>query len=832
MANIDLVSMNLRRIGLRLILGIAIGVAAAAEPLDSLDCFSLFPRSPDQFLTLDFPECRQPLAPRFTRNPLMFEENLGQHDAQVKFSCRAPGCDLFLTATESVFVFFECPKPLHRRTPPFSMSEPPMSAKRQAPSPARVLRMGFSAANPNPSISGDDRLRASLNYYIGNNPSRWRTNISTFEKVRYREIYPGVDLEYYGNEGRIEYDFIVVPSGNPARIALTLEGADKVEVNDQGDLLVSIGAQQVRWLKPAVYQEINGKRVEIAGRYRVESASRGENSQIIHFDLPKYNLALALVIDPVLVYSTYFGGSGGGDPRDFAYGIASDPEGNTYVTGSTRSSDFPVRNAIQNFHGGGGLDAFGAKFSPEGELLYSTYLGGSGDENGGLGGAIATDKAGSAYITGSTESEDFPVLHPFQLTYAGRGDVFVAKLSSDGLLVYSTYLGGPGIESPNAIAVDGAGNSYIGGTAHLQFPVYHALFATNSGGGDAFVAKLAPAGDALIYSTYLGTTSADGVTGLAVDANGNAYISGYAGGTNFPVRNALQPIHAGESFDGFISKISSDGSELLFSTYFGGSGYDQATRLALLPSGDICVAFTVGYNNSPSSDFPLLNALRTRAAGFDEIGLVRLKGDGSAIVFSTLFGGNGEDDPSGIGTDAQGNILLTGETTSTDFPVTNALQNVRSNARTSFITTVASDGSRILFSTFFEPPASPTGTASILGATMDLAGNIYFCGYTDAVDLPVVNSFQSDFAGGFDGFVGKLAGWMEGPKITVSLSGTSIVVAWPASAETSFVLESSESLGMAAKWQPEATDPILIGDQRFVTSDASDRLRFYRLSKR
>src|SRR5437588_748149 len=464
-------------------------------------------------------ETRPHIAEAYGRLPLSFEANRGQADPQVRFLARGPQQTLFLTSTEAVQV-------VTRPAPPGSEPPAPRNAKPRGSATGTVLRMSFAGANQAARVTGLEELPGKAHYFIGNNPAQWRPNVPTYAKVRYDDLYPGIDLIYDGTQRHLEYDFVVRPGADPHRIALRLQGDDRLEVDSQGDLVLHTAAGVIRQRKPAIYQEIGAVRKEIPGGYVLSGA------QQIGFQVAAYDATRPLVIDPVLVYSTYLEGS----VDDYGYGIAVDGSGNAYVTGYTVSTDFPTTAGAFQTTARGNNDAFVAKINPSGSaLVYSTYLGGNAND---YGYAIAVDGSGNAYVTGSTTSPDFPTTAgAFQTTPSGNNDAFVAKINPSGsALVYSTYLGGNANDYGYGIAVDGSGNAYVtGSTTSPDFPTTAGAFQTTpSGNNDAFVAKINPSGSALVYSTSLpGNPNADRY-GIAVDGSGNAYVTGSTTSPDFP----------------------------------------------------------------------------------------------------------------------------------------------------------------------------------------------------------------------------------------------------------------------------------------------------------
>ncbi|MEK6285677.1 MAG: SBBP repeat-containing protein [Acidobacteriota bacterium] len=465
--------------------------------------------------------------------PMSFEANDGQTDSRVKFISRWGGQTLFLTSTEAVFRLEgpnQTPAPEGRPT----LSVDASSARRSpVESTNSVLRMKLVGGNTSAKVTGLDKLPGKSNYFIGNDPKKWRTNVPNYAKVKYEQVYPGVDLVYYGNQRQLEYDLIVAPGADPNRIRLTFEGAQKMRIDEAGDLVLSTTAGETRQRSPIVYQELNKKRERVRAGY----AKQGENE--VAFELGRYDASRPLVIDPVLVYSTYLGGSFG----ESGNSIAVDPAGFAYITGFTNSNDFPTANPLQpnnaSFCCAG--DVFVTKLNAAGSaLVYSTYIGGGETDQAS---AIAVDPFGNAYVTGTTSSTDFPTANAFSPNLAGvANDAFVAKLNSAGsAFVYSTYLGGSLGETATSIAVDASGNAYVtGSTGSTDFPTSNPLQGNISAGSDGFITKFNATGTSLVYSTYLGGVGADSGNGIAVDATGNAYVAGTTSSPDFPLVNPVQ----------------------------------------------------------------------------------------------------------------------------------------------------------------------------------------------------------------------------------------------------------------------------------------------------
>jgi hypothetical protein len=500
--------------------------------------------------------------------------------------------------------------------------------------------MSLAGANPAATVTGLEELPGTRNYLIGNDPAKWRTNVPTYAKVKYQSVYPGIDLVYYGNPQHLEYDFLVAPGADPSAIALKVSALSPsagerglpLHIDPNGDLVMQASEYEVRLHKPVVYQTgEDSARHFVDGRYRVTRDGQ------VTFAVAAYDPGKLLVIDPVLTYSTYLGGSAQELFQLFS-GIAVDAAGHAYVTGNTASTDFPTASPLQPVSSGV-IDAFVAKLTPDGSaLVYSTYLGGSGTEFS-LG--IAVNTAGHASVTGYTESTDFPTASPLQPVLGGREDAFVAKLTPDGsALVYSTYLGGNGGDQGHGIAVDAAGHAYVtGSTVSTDFPTANPLQAGSGGFGfaDAFVAKLTSDGSALVYSTYLGGSGGDSSSGIAVDAAGSAYVTGSTVSTDFPTANPLQPVFGGGFADAFVAKLTPDGSALVFSTYLGGSGGDSSFGIAVDAAGSAYVTGPTG-----STDFPTVGPVQPVFGGVADAFVTKIGSETIPSIFYEIVSRNSD----------------------------------------------------------------------------------------------------------------------------------------------------------------------------------------------
>jgi len=745
------------RIGLLtalLTLGSGLLVAATTDPGQPLGALDQTARPVQLSAAPDSSQAR--VQADYGKLPYTFQTNGGQVDAAVKFLARGPGYSLFLTPGEAVLSLRtgqpQAPAQHRPGAGPAPRVDPTPTA---AAVPPAVLRLSLVGANPAALIRGEAPLLGTVNYLRGRDPAAWRTGLSTYAKVRYESVYPGIDLVYYGHEGELEYDLVLAPGADPKVIALAFDGADALRLDASGNLVLTFQGGELVQQAPRVYQEANGERTLIPSRYLL-----ADNQQVA-LALGDYDTTRTLVIDPVLSYSTYLGGTG----VDRINGIAVDAAGNTYVTGQTWSDDFPTTtDAVQPAPAPGSLiqDAFVAKLDPTGAtLLYATYLGGNAYD---VADSIAVDAAGNAYVVGATGSADFPLQNALQPAHAGGFDLFVAKLNPTGSeLVYSTYLGGSTNETiteigGSSIAVDNTGSAYVtGGSDSVDFPTYRAQQATLAGAGpDAVVAKLNPAGTALVYSTYLGGTDYDEAAGIAVDAAGNAYVHGITSSTDFPTTSgALQPTANG-SFDAFVAKLNSTGSALVYATYLGGSADEQGLGIALNGAGH---AYLSG--NTTSTNFPTRNPLQSKLGGSatnnpPDAYVAQLDAAGSALVYATYLGGSGWEWGSNIAVDATGSAVVTGDSGSPDFPTKSPLMPVpQGDVMDAFVTQLDATGATLIFSSHLG--VSGPGDTSGRGVGLDAAGNLYVAGQTGAGFPTTGGALQPDFGGLNDGFIVKIA---------------------------------------------------------------------------
>ncbi|TMI83619.1 MAG: hypothetical protein E6H04_02545, partial [Bacillati bacterium ANGP1] len=622
---------------------------------------------PHGLITKDADKPRQP-DPTYAALPLSFEANRGQTDPQVRFLARVGRHVFFLTSTETVLVF----------TPPKGPGRANGQRASRAPGQpedrlATVLRMRFAGANPTPLVTGVEQLPGKANYLIGNHPANWLTHVPLYARVLYENLYPGIDLRFYGaprgdqtgagraHGGQLEYDFVVHPGADPGIIGLEFQGAQALDVTAQGDLVLHLpGGAMVQQQKPRLYQETDGARRNIVGRFVRKTTHQ------VGFQVGAYDRRKPLVIDPAyLGYSTYL--RGGND--DGGNGIAVDARGNAYVTGDTNPIEFPTTSDRFQRENKGFSEAFVTKLNADGSaLIYSTYLGGTMDDTGS---AIAADADGNAYVTGTTFSNDFPTTQDaVQPSLRGHSNAFVTKLNADGsALVYSTYLGGSDLDYGYGIAVGPSGSAYVtGGTHSANFPVARAFQRTFGGMEDAFVTKLSADGSTLVYSTYLGGLLQDEGHGVAVstapDGSEYAFVTGITASADF----ALTPATAYQTArngiqDAFVTVLRPNGAALVYSTYLGGTGLTTASGIAVDGLGKAYITGATTSHNFPVKPNPGAYQAATNG-GYDAfVAKVNPSAAGpDSLVYATYLGGTLNDYGSAIAVDGSGNAYVTGYT--------------------------------------------------------------------------------------------------------------------------------------------------------------------------
>ncbi len=708
------------------------------------------------------------------KSNIYFEANRGQIDEQAKFISRgAGGYTLFLAASEAVYVLPMAEDNQQRRVESreSEIEDRIQNSKSKSEnSKAFALRMQFVGANPAAQISGADELATKANYFKGNDSSGWLTDVPTFSRVRYREVYPDIDLEFYGNaENKSEYDFIVAPNADASIIELDFTGANQVEIDQTtGELLIHTVAGTIKQTKPFSYQESNNSKREIESGYEKSGATS------VRFRVGEYDRTRPLVIDPALgnlAFSTFLGGAGSDNGSD----IKVDAAGNVYVAGVTNADLFPTTSGVYDTtFNGGGSDIFVTKMSADGSsLIYSTYLGGNDSDECF---SVAVDATGSVFLAGDTRSVNFPTT-PGAFDTAVTGgtfDVVVVKLNATGnQLIYSTFIGNSGYELGLDIAVDSTGNAFVTGyTNDSAFPTTAGAYDTSYNGGsfDVYVSKLNSSGTALIYSTLLGGDASDFSQGVAIDNVGNAVITGSTNGgtTVLPTTAGAYDTTFGGSIDAFVAKFNSAGNGLVFSTFLGGTSNDLGNAVALDQLGNVYVT-----GNTASADFSITFGAYDQTYGgsgnFD-IFVTKISAAGGSLSYSTYISGNSTENGNDIVVDTFGAAYIVGSGGS-DFPTTsNAFDPIGSGFVDAVVSKLNPAGSGLSYSTFLG--GSSVDTAN--GIALDSANNVYVAGFTNSAGFPTTaNAFQTEWAGANDAFVAKLGNFAITGK-TVDVTGASV----------------------------------------------------------
>ena len=657
--------------------------------------------------------------------PLHFEANQGQTDAAVKFLSRGRGYTMFLTSTETVVALSRS------------------SSKTDAVSPGEraVVRMAWKGADPKVRVTGLEQLPGKSNYLIGGDRSQWRTDIASFGKVHYENLYPGINLVFYGNQKQLEYDFVVAPGADPNAIRLSFAGEQRLNIDKQGNLVIRAGREKLVQKAPLVYQEVNGTRQQIAGSYVKKGAHE------VGFQVASYDAGKTLYIDPVFTFSTFLGGSG----YDYAKAVAVDSSNNIYVTGYTSSTDFPGATT----RAGTDYDVFVVKLGPTGTLAYSTYVGTSNTQDKGY--AIAVDSSGNAFVTGETSHPGsgvaFPVVNGFTTTPSDGAIVF--KLNSAGTsILYSTILQSGSSAVGYGIAILGS-NAYICGGGAINtsmFPNWPTAgtYSTHTGGTagmyDAFIVKIDTAATgttSLTYATRYGGTGWEYAYAVAVDSSGNAYVTGETDNNSTLSRQVL------------VAKFDSTGTPV-YGTYFGGSADSYGYGIAVDSSNNAYLAGKTSATNFPTT----AGVYQAAYAGVGDAFVAKLNAAGDTLVYATYLGGaSSSETVHGIVLDSTGNAYLAGETDSSNFPTTtDAMQATKASSNTdAFVTVLNSTGTTLLYSSFLGGTGNVGGGDKAYGIAVDGNGDVIVVGQTDSSDFPVSSAYQGTHGAGlFDGFVAKI----------------------------------------------------------------------------
>lgn len=715
------------------------------------------------------------IAANFGSLPLSFEPNLGQTDPQVKFLSRNSHYNLFLTSNEAVFTL-PVTSAKDARAQVIATKTGTMS-----PSSVAVMRLRLLGAGVAPQVDGLTPLGGHSNYFHGSDASQWVRDVPQYAQVNYRGIYPGVDLTFYGQERQLEFDFVVKPGADPAKVALGIAGATKIQTDAAGDLLIMSAGGDLRLHKPVAYQQLGDTKQPVDARFVVKGTE-------VALSVGKYDHGRELVIDPIVSYSTYKGGGG----EDQASSVTVDASGNAYITGEAGDNTFPHTTATT--FAGGLHDAFLVKLGPTGAQLYSTLFGGAGDDSGN---GIALDGT-SVYVAGGTKSINFPgVTGKFQTLPAGPLNAFVAKFDAGtGTLTFATYLGGSTSDAAEGIAADSTGQVYVvGQTQSTNFPTLNAFQPTFGGNFDAFVTVLNPTfTPPLVYSTYLGGTAADVGAAIALDGNKKIYVTGNTAGS-FPVTGGVFQGTSGGVDDAFVAKLDptlSGTASLIYATYLGGSGEDVANGIAVDPA----TGFAYVTGTTASSNFPLQGAAFGALKGSQDAFVTELNATATApLKFSTYLGGTGTEVAVAIALDGSKNVYVTGQTSSTDFPTASATQASSGGGLDAFVSEFNPSGNALVFSTYLGGSGSEDvpGAGVLGGIAVDSSNNILVVGDTNSTNFPTTSALQSTNGGGIDAFITKYAPSTSGGTFTVSAGALSSTAIALGSSATSTVTVTSVS---------------------------------------
>ena len=707
--------------------------------------------------------------------PLRFEPNRGQTDAEVDFVARGRDSTLFLTGGDAVLSL-------------------------QRDERTYVTRMHLAMGNTRAAATGEHPQTGRSSYFRGKDPEKWITDVQHFSSVRYEEVYPGIDLRYYGNRRLLEYDFIVAANVDPGTISLEFQGIERIEVIESGALVLTLPGTggQVRFAPPVSYQQIDGVRRPVESRYLLSGREQ------VAFALGPYDASHTLVIDPVLAYGTYLGGSAG----ERGYTLEADGAGNAYISGYTTSNPFPTVGAYDATHNGG-QDIFVTKLSADGSnILYSTYIGGSGDEEAR---DITVTGSGEAIVTGDSNSTNYPVTNGSSLK--GAVDPVVTRLNADGNgLVYSGYYGGDTWDNGRGIAVDTSGNAYVTGYTRSSsgFPLTGGAYDLTHGGiTEAFVIKLNGSGT-VVYGTYLGGSNDEQGLAIVVDGSGNAHVTGYTTGSNFPTTGgAFDTSHNGGE-DVFLTVLNAAGSALVYSTFLGSSGDDHGSDITLDTSDNI---YLTGY--ARPSGFPFTAGAYDTTHNGNQDAFVTKFSAAKTMVFSTFYGGVNNDRGNGIRVDTSGRVYVAGDAQSV-IPVTgDAFQSVMEGFLDTFFIVLDAAGTNLVYGTYLGGTKYDYGNA--LG--LDNANNAYIAGQTDSTDFDTTPGAYDEGwnGGGDDVFVAKFGGFAAPSTAKAVYADTTATPKYSPWDGSSFGIEGSAAT-MAMTWRiiqgassPDWDEKIVVG---------------------
>ena len=788
--------------------------------------------------TMALPALAESLPATILENrPLTFEANVGQYEASARFVARGAAYHLSLAPTE---LRVQLQKVI--RLPGTENIGGPAPRREAAQVKRATLQIELLGANQAAVMTGNGAVVGRANYFLGNDPAQWRTGVPAYERVRAADVYPGIHLLHYGNQQHLEYDFEVMPGADPEAIALRFTGADKLSLTSNGDLVLTLGDEEIRQPRPVLYQTVRGQRKEIVGGYKLV------DDRTVKFFVGEYDRTVALIIDPIVSYSTYFNETG----NDYVWAIATGADGDLYLAGETMTaSGLATPGAFQtNLAGVLGThgDVFISRHKNTSALtdVYVTYLGGIVHEAA-LG--LAVDDDGNAYVTGYTGSTNFPTRFAVQTNIAGKIipgltipplDCFIAKIGPQGTnLVFSTFYGGAGAgfsgdgdEIGYGIALDAARNIYVTGyTFSTNFPTFNTTATNRNGLEDAFVLKLDAAGTNVSYAMYLGGTNRDYGRDIVVDVAGNPLVVGITGSTNFPVTanafqlNLNQTTNVSLADDGFIARLESTSGTVTYATFLGGTNNDQAIRLATDSTGAAYVTGSTRSGDFPQTGTNFVASVSTNTSAAD-VFVVKLNPANTNLDYAVVFGGSGKDEGWDVAVDAQGQAYVTGETASSNFPtnsLSGILRGVNSGGIDAFFAQINSNGTAFIYSAYLGGAQTDRG----YGVTVDAGGNSYFTGETIYSTFPTSPTNNNTGFTDVDAFIVKM---IVPPALTIAATGTNVAVSWPGFTE--FALQSSTNLVATNNaWVGVTNTAVFTNGQHVVTLPGTNSLQFFRLIK-
>jgi hypothetical protein len=755
--------------------------------------------------------------------PLSFEKNLGQYGAGAAFVSRGPTYHLSLSPTE---VHVTLPQAL---TAPGSDRAVPHLARTGGTVAYRRLVIELLGANPEARMLGEGEISGSANYFIGNDPAKWLTGVPTYDRVRIPEVYPGIHLLHYGNQHHLEYDFEIAPGASPDVIALRFSGADQIRIDAAGDLILTLGADEIRQPRPVIYQTSAGRRKAIAGGYVLAGP------QTVKFSVGEYDPTLPLVIDPVVSYLNAIPGFTG-TKDDYVWAIAVGVDGDVYLAGETLSAGLASPNAYQT-NLAGVLAQHGDVFvmrrnNDLSARTYFTYLGGSAYE---AAFDLAVDADGNAYVTGYTGSTNFPTRNAVQPNIAGKAppgfpapalDCFVTKVGPYGTnLVFSTFYGGSGSgysgvgdDVGYSIALDSSRNVYVAGyTAATNFPTANTSYTNRNGLEDGFLLKLDASGTNVVYAMHLGGSNQDFARDVVVDITDSPIVVGYTSSTNFPVTtNALQKLLNGvtnfsTAQDAFLTKVQATSGAIVYSTFLGGTNNDRALRLATDASGAAYVTGWTLSGNFPRTTTNFVAPVVTNAS-FADAFVFKLNPGNTNLDYAVVFGGSAKDEALGIAVDAAGAAHVVGTTESLNFP-TNGIFDIlgRNNfgSADAFLAKINSNATAFEYVGYLGSPQADAGSA----VTLDSGGNLYAALATVSGTSPA------------QPFIVKV---LTDTTLAIAAEGENVNVSWPGYA-AEFILQASTNL--LGGWQAVPSTSVYTNSRHVVTLPATNDASFFRLTK-